>query len=159
MERAPVDCYRFAIYFLFQECETDLQGRFRQVWLFSTLLSLELHTLRQLMDETERHSFIVNLCLPLFCSPKQGSYVRCYRSAGQVWIWNPAKRVFVEVVNKVASERWSTDPVSRRNSQICLFQKKKKVYFEEGNTWMKKCRARKADTSSHWLLLLLLSSL
>ena len=147
----------FAIYFSFYQYEIVLQDRFGQlqwVWLFSALLSRDLHTLVYPRNETERHSLIVNLCLLLFCSPSQRSYVRWYRSAGQMWIWNPAKRVFTEVGNQVATGRWSTHPVSRRNSEIRLFQKS--FHFEGGNRWMKKCHVRKTEQSSHWLLLLLI---
>lgn len=74
-----------------------------------------------------------------------------------MWIWDPAKRVFFEVGNKVATGRWSTDPVSRRNSEIQVFQKS--FHFDGGNRWMKKCRFRKTEPSSHWLMLLLLWTL
>lgn len=142
MKRTHVDCYCFAIYFLLQQYETVLQRRLGQVqwvWLFSALLSLEDHTPIYPREETERHNLIVNLCLLLFCSPNQISYVRSYKKCRSRMNLKSCQIVSIEA--GVATGGWLAAPVSRRNSEIHHFQKS--LCFGEGNRWMKKFHVRK----------------
>lgn len=146
--RAHVDYYCFAIYFLLQQYEMVLQGRLGQVqwvWLFSSVLSLEHHTPTYPSEEAERHSLVVNLCLLLFCSPHQISYVRSYKKCRSNMNLKSCQIVSIEV--GVATGGCPAAPVSRRNSDIHHFQKSS--CFEEGNRWIKKCHVRKTEPSSH----------